>query len=246
MSEPPIIQLDSVSSTMDEMAALLAAGPVEPWTAVVAEFQSQGRGRADRVWTAPPGSALLATIYAPVSLDPSRLGLLAAAAGISVADAVAGHGANARLKWPNDVLLDDRKLAGILVSSRIGERIETAVGIGVNLASAPVGAISLSEVCPTTPQPLELLREVREEMRDLWGEIARGAFDHIRDRWNAAAAWKGQVVAVPGDDRLSGRLIGIDDRGRLWLASEAGEIALTQSEIVRGPVPVGPPSYTCS
>jgi BirA family biotin operon repressor/biotin-[acetyl-CoA-carboxylase] ligase len=244
MTGAPIIQRETVASTMDEMAALLAVGPVEPWTAVVAAYQTRGRGRADRVWTAPPGSALLATIYAPISLQSERTGLLAIGAGLAVAGALAQYGVDVRLKWPNDVLLKERKLAGILVSSRLGRRIEAAIGVGINLSSAPPGAIALTEMAPQPLQPVVLLNEIRKAMSRRWTELERGEFGKIRDDWNAIAAWVGEIVSVPGDEPVSGRLVGIDDRGQLRLAGDGAESLLTQSEIVRGPVPAGPASYT--
>jgi BirA family biotin operon repressor/biotin-[acetyl-CoA-carboxylase] ligase len=246
MADAPVIRMGTVASTMDEMASLLAAGPVEPWTAVVADYQQQGRGRAERSWVAPPHSALLTTIYAPISLEPDRIGLVAIAAGLAVADALTVYIGGVRLKWPNDVLLEDRKIAGILASTQLGTRIHASIGIGVNLTSAPPDAIALADSGARAPDPVELLGEILGAMRLRWAELEGGDFDRVRDRWNELAAWKEQHVVVPGDDSLKGRLIGIDDRGHLRLAGEAGKIVLTQSEIARGPVPPGPASYTSS
>jgi BirA family biotin operon repressor/biotin-[acetyl-CoA-carboxylase] ligase len=120
-----VIRVDAVPSTQ-EVARQLPVG-----TVVVAEHQTAGRGRLGRRWEAPPGSAMLASWVMPFhELAPF-------AAGIAAAEAC---GPEARLKWPNDVLLDGRKLAGILVE-RTGSRC--VVGIGVNLRWAPPGAARL-------------------------------------------------------------------------------------------------------
>lgn len=120
--------MGAVSSTQD-VARQLPVG-----TVVVAEHQTAGRGRLGRRWEAPPGSALLASWVMPVhELAPFAAGVAAAAA---CGDAI-------RLKWPNDLLLDGRKLAGILVE-RTGHKC--IVGIGVNLRWAPPGAAMLEGV----------------------------------------------------------------------------------------------------
>jgi BirA family transcriptional regulator, biotin operon repressor / biotin---[acetyl-CoA-carboxylase] ligase len=120
-----VIRVDAVPSTQD-VARQLPVG-----TVVVAEHQTAGRGRLGRRWEAPPGSALLASWVMPVwELAPL-------AAGVAAAHAC---GERVRLKWPNDLLLDGRKLAGILV-----ERVDhkCVVGMGVNLHWAPPGAAML-------------------------------------------------------------------------------------------------------
>jgi BirA family transcriptional regulator, biotin operon repressor / biotin---[acetyl-CoA-carboxylase] ligase len=120
-----VIRLGSVGSTQDE-ARDLPVGSV-----VVADEQTAGRGRLDRRWVAPPGSALLATFV----VAPHPLASLAA--GVAAAEAC---GEAVRLKWPNDLLLDGRKLGGILVEGRADRQL---IGIGINLTAAPPGAARL-------------------------------------------------------------------------------------------------------
>lgn len=110
-----------------------------PGSVVVADHQSAGRGRLGRTWEAPAGSALLASFV--VEYQP----LVSLAAGLAVAEACAGAapGVATRLKWPNDVLVDGAKLAGILVEVTAANAV---VGVGVNLTSAPPGAAQLGDV----------------------------------------------------------------------------------------------------
>ena len=119
------MRLASVTSTQ-EVARDLPIGAV-----VVADHQTAGRGRLDRQWVAPPGSALLASFV----LEPHPL--LSLAAGVAAAEAC---GPDVRLKWPNDLMLRGRKLGGILVEVSGGKAV---VGIGINLTSAPPGAARL-------------------------------------------------------------------------------------------------------
>lgn len=136
-----IVQRGTVSSTQ-EVARDLPRG-----TVVVADHQSAGRGRLDRVWEAPAGTALLATFV----LSPRPLAMFRA--GLAAAEAC---GSRTRLKWPNDVLLDGRKVAGILAEQH-GDRC--LVGVGANLTWSPPGAahlgISRDELLPRLIERIE-------------------------------------------------------------------------------------------
>ena len=125
MGEAKVLRLRSVTSTQD-VARELPIGSV-----VVADHQTAGRGRYDRRWEAPPGTALL------VSFVLAPRPLLSLAAGVAAAEAC---GPAVRLKWPNDLMLDGRKLGGILVEATPAKAI---VGIGINLTWAPEGAARL-------------------------------------------------------------------------------------------------------
>jgi BirA family transcriptional regulator, biotin operon repressor / biotin---[acetyl-CoA-carboxylase] ligase len=123
----PRAHFREISSTNEHARALAAAGAPHG-TLVTAGVQTAGRGRQGRTWTAPPGSALLLSL---VVRDPDPL--LPLRAGLAVADLA---GPTARVKWPNDVLLDGLKVAGVLVEGRLQERWAVA-GIGVNAALDP-------------------------------------------------------------------------------------------------------------
>lgn len=125
MDEAEILRLGSVASTQD-VARALPIGSI-----VLADHQTAGRGRHDRRWESPPGTALLASFV----LAPRQL--LSLAAGIAAAEAC---GPQVRLKWPNDLLLDGRKLGGVLVEVHGAKAV---LGIGINLSWAPEGAAML-------------------------------------------------------------------------------------------------------
>src|SRR5690242_14315739 len=112
-SYPAPIELDTVGSTQDELRALAAAG-APAFTSVRAEEQTAGRGRRGRRWTAPHGSSLLCSILLRPVGRPEGLGALSLVGGIAVCQAVATCGVEPRLRWPNDVLVGGRKLAGVL------------------------------------------------------------------------------------------------------------------------------------
>jgi len=172
VEEPRIVRLASVTSTQ-EVARELPIGSI-----VVADHQTAGRGRLDRRWEAPPGSALLASFV----LEPHPL--LSLAAGVAAAEAC---GPDVRLKWPNDLMLRGRKLGGILVEVGGGKAV---VGIGINLTSAPPGAARLGRLRDG------LLDRLRAEL-SVWTSASSG---RILERWRELSVTLGRHVrvALPG------------------------------------------------
>jgi len=153
---PALHRLERTPSTMDVLHQLAAEG-AEPGTAVVAAEQSGGRGSRGRHWESPLGGLWLSVLYRPqsaarVELMSLRVGLMAAAALDDIGEPAV------RLKWPNDLLLDDRKLGGILCEARWqGDALAwMVVGIGLNVVNpVPDGAVRLGERHPgLTPERL--------------------------------------------------------------------------------------------
>jgi BirA family biotin operon repressor/biotin-[acetyl-CoA-carboxylase] ligase len=218
----PRLHLRETTSTNDRARALAAAGAPHG-TLVTAGAQSAGRGRQGRTWSAPPGHALLMSL---VLRSPDRM--LPLAAAVAVADAV---GEGAAIKWPNDVLLGGRKVAGILAEARPQEGW-AVLGIGLNVA---VRLEDLPEELRETAATMGL------EPRDVEGVLARllpaleralaldtpallGAWrarDALRGREVAWASGAGRAAGIDGDGRLVVELAG---GGRTTL--EAGEVHL--------------------
>ncbi len=189
-------------------------------TLVTASSQSAGRGRQGRTWTAPPGRALLCSL---VLRDPPRL--LPLAAGAAVAELV---GQAARVKWPNDVLLEGRKLAGILVEGRPQERW-AVLGIGLNVA------LRKEDFPPELRARATTLGLEPDAIEPVLAQLLAGL-----ERWIAAPA--GDVLrAVRERDALLNRRVrwaggegegaGIDGEGRLVVATAAGVMALESGEV---------------
>ena len=135
---PPLVRLGETDSTNERCLALARTG-APAWTAVVADSQTAGRGRGGRAWASPPGVALYFSVLLRPALAPDALPLATLAAGIAVAEAVrARTGLPAGLKWPNDLLVDGRKAAGILCEAEAaGGSTAVAVGVGINVNTPP-------------------------------------------------------------------------------------------------------------
>lgn len=209
-----------------------AAIPEDGRTAVlVAERQTAGRGRRGRSWLAWPGASLTFSVLWPfpsATLRPAGLSLVA---GLAVAVAVEKLGVTGvRLKWPNDVLVEGRKLAGILVELQGGGgRAPAAViGIGINIA-LPSGAdpgqpaISLAECLEPAPDRNRVLAVVLAEVQDLLELYAAAGFTALRGAWAQRHAYAGRAVRILGEGEvLEGLCQGVDEDGALILSTAAG------------------------
>ncbi|MCO4054500.1 MAG: biotin--[acetyl-CoA-carboxylase] ligase [Bosea sp.] len=244
-----LIHRTILTSTMDEARALLMEGRDGPlW--VVADSQSAGRGRHGRGWSSPRGN-LYATLALRGHCDPAIAPELGFAAGLALHRAV-GEAANLghpdlSIKWPNDLLLRGAKIAGLLLEG-MHARGEFAVliGFGVNIASAPTTTpYPASSLCPPS-EHLELAAERALAMRQalfmaltrhwigaeaLW----RSGFVHLRAAWLDAAHGLGsQIMVRPPNEEVRGVMLGIDDRGRLKVATEAGERRIDAGDLFFG------------
>ncbi len=205
--------LSTVDSTMRWVRDAAAAGAGAGLVAVT-DFQEAGRGRLGRTWEAPPGSALLASILFDVEgLPATRFHLVTAAVALSAREACTQTGGfSPDLKWPNDLLVDDRKLAGILAES-LGASV--VVGIGLNLSVAPPGAACANEAAG---RPVARDRLLVALLRALDGWCGR--WDAVAEAYRAACATIGKRVRIEqlGGD-LEGTAEGVDGDGRLLVRS---------------------------
>lgn len=242
-----ILHYGAISSTMDEANRLADRGEPEG-TVVVATEQTAGRGRAGRVWTAPPGSALLCSVLLRPAVAPDRLPVLSLVVGSAAAEAITRTtGLAGRLKWPNDLWLGSedpgRKVGGILLTSRMGGAgVDHAVtGIGINvtaeLADLPPGATSLTAELGRDVSIETLLRHLIDRLNDAYETFLGSGGHPSLDAWRERAALLDQAVTVSdGDVRHTGRFVGIDDDGRLLIEEESGNVRrIVAGELTRGP-----------
>jgi BirA family biotin operon repressor/biotin-[acetyl-CoA-carboxylase] ligase len=216
----PRLHLRRTDST-NERARQLASAGAPHGTLVTAAEQTAGRGRQGRIWTAPPGRALLLSLV----LRVEQPALVPLAAGVATAETVGDH---ARIKWPNDVLVEGRKVAGILVEGRPQEGW-AVLGIGLNVAIRPddfppelrdsAGTLGRE---PTDLEPtLQRLMEALER----WLEADH---DTVLAAWRARDALEGRRIEWSDG---AGKAVGIDDAGRLLVGTSSGTVALDAGEV---------------
>lgn len=214
-----------IDSTNEEARRLAAAGEHGPvW--ITADRQSAGRGRRGRAWDSPSGN-LAATLLLRPSKPAGQTAQLSFVAALAVADTVQSFamGSHIRVKWPNDVLADGRKIAGILLESASNGRGHIdwlAIGIGINLAAHPDGtefpATSLAALGETVPPARDAavrLAGAWAKWYEVWSSQGFGA---IRDAWLARAAGLGaRIRARLQNEEATGMFEGIDEAGALIL-----------------------------
>lgn len=237
-----IVTLGTVTSTMDVAADLAKAGAAEG-TIVVANEQTAGRGRGGRTWSAPAGSGLFMSLVLRPDVPPDRLGCLSLIVGVGVARTLESFGLLPKLKWPNDVWLDGRKVAGILVSSRVAAaRTTVIVGIGINVCSPeehlPPGAASLQLALNRAVTPDAVLSRVCPTLDEEYVGFVRSSGTPDLSGWTQRAALLGEPVSVvDGAAVYAGECIGIDGRGALLLRSADGRIVrIVAGDLTRGPL----------
>jgi len=228
-----LVEFAEAGSTNQEAIAAARAGDAgRCW--FVTMRQTAGRGRRGRDWKAPDGN-LAATLLLRVPHDPMTAATLGFVAGLSLDEALRtiapGRADRLRLKWPNDVLLDGGKLAGILLEAEplTEGGFAVAIGIGVNVVAAPEGlpypAASLSSLgyAISAPRLFVALADAFASVLRVWDE-GRG-FASVRRLWLDRAAGLGEDVAVRIGDRIvSGVFETIDEEGRLVIRSSQGKV----------------------
>ncbi len=229
VGQNPVV-LAQTGSTNSEARRLAETGAPEG-TLVIADYQTAGRGRLDRRWEAPPGSSLLMSLVFRPALDPAQAPLLTMVCSLAMLDAVELEtGLCANLKWPNDIVLRDAKLGGILAETGVaGGRLEYVVvgmGLNVNLDPARLGellmpAISLSSALGTRVDRLLLLCAVLRVVEERYERLRAGISP--RDEYVERLVTVGQQVTVTcSDGRYEGEAEGIDETGALSVRLGSG------------------------
>lgn len=228
----------TTGSTNADLAAQLEAGEAlaeGDW--LVADRQTAGKGRQGRVWFDGYGNFMGSTVVRLAAGDPppSTLALVTGLAVFETVSPLIPPPHQARLKWPNDVLIGEAKLCGVLLE-RSGDAV--IVGIGVNLAAAPQvdgrSTIALSQFGPSPDRDLfaaELARKFAAEL-DRWRSFGLGT---VIRRWEAAAHPRGTPLAVgePGETALKGQFAGLDADGALQLRLADGTTRTVHAGEVR-------------
>ncbi|WP_406706357.1 bifunctional biotin--[acetyl-CoA-carboxylase] ligase/biotin operon repressor BirA [Sodalis sp.] len=216
-------------------------GTLAPGDACVAEYQAQGRGRRGRQWISPFGNNLYLSLYWRLEQGPAAAGGLSLMVGIVMAEVLQRLGAEGvRVKWPNDLYLNDRKLAGILVeiNGKAGDAAHVVIGAGINLAMREPAAgmidqgwINLQEagiVIDRNALVAELTATLRQALRQFEGE----GFTPFVARWQALDNFFDRPVKLLiGDREIRGIARGIDAQGALLLEQDGERHAYLGGEI---------------
>lgn len=231
---------DSLDST-NACAKTLAEAGTEEGTVVISEFQTQGRGRHGRQWKAEPRANLLFSTLLRPSLPRDSAGLLTFFAAVSVAKAVERlTGQSVECKWPNDLMINGRKMCGILLENSI-QRDSIAysiVGVGLNVNQEkfdPDLTSKATSLANELGKPLDLRKVFQttiSEMDDLYGQIQKGNFTDILAHWNERCQMFGHPVSITqGDVTVSGKAVGLSADGGLIVETQEKTITLYAGDV---------------
>lgn len=236
--------VDAVPSTNAVLAQRVRAGSVVE-SVLIAEHQTAGRGRLDRTWVSPPRAGItMSVVLRPDDVHESKWPWVTLIAGLAVAAAVRQvAGVEATLKWPNDVIVDDRKLAGLLAERVDGPRGSAiVVGIGLNVSTRseelPVEvATSLALESARVTDRSTIVKAILRRLEGLLQEWENGRGEPsiaLQSAYQAACASLGRQVVVeqPGAAPVRGEAVGIDRSGRLLVQTEGGLQAFGAGDVI--------------
>ena len=227
------IEAVEVTDSTNLLARELAAKGAAQGLVVVAESQSAGRGRLGRTWSAPKGKAVLMSILLRPQLPASAVFGLTMAASVCLVRAVKSvTGLDAKVKWPNDVYVDDLKMAGILTEFTAGpdvvEYVIVGVGINVNQTEAELGrldqpAVSLRTASGRRIDRAELLGEYLRQLEPVFERVAKGDTSSLRKEYERLNLVLGRQVTVSGmAEPVTGQAVGLAPDGSLIVKTAGG------------------------
>lgn len=213
------VRWDETTESTNATALAMAAEGAPAWTLVAAGHQTAGRGRLGRVWVDRPGHALMCSVVLRPAWDPERLGLVSLAAGVAMAGAASeASGLDVRCKWPNDLMVADAKVGGILAESEVAEgRVRhVVVGAGVNL-EAPDGVPGAGAIGNVEGE--RVLAAYLSSLRGLMDRTER-----IIERWRAVSQTLGRTIQGTTVDggTVRGVAVDLDETGALLVDTDAG------------------------
>ena len=232
-----IVHMTTVASTNSEAKRLIEEG-VETGMLVVTETQTGGRGRLQRKWYSPPGGLWFSLVLRPGPVSKKAMPLVSLMAGVAVAEAFSDTaGLAVRLKWPNDILYQNRKLGGILTESVFsGNDLQgMIIGIGLNVLQEEKDfpkdlrstAISLRMIINRAAISREtLLAGIIKKLESNYDLLAAGCGREIMDKWQENASTLGSRVRIELENGsfFTGIAVGLDETGALMVRDDIGEI----------------------
>ncbi len=233
---------ESIGSTNDEALAW-GANDTPDLSLVVADEQTAGRGRLNRKWFTPKGTALaFSLLLRPTAQEKPFLTRIVGLAALAVAESLRKLELNAQVKWPNDILINGKKVCGILIESVwSGEDVDSVViGIGINVLREAVPpaesllfpATSLEEELRNEPDRLEILRDILATLIELRPQMGT---DEFLNQWQHFLAFQEQSVQVESGTTppVIGHVAGLNPDGSLRLQNEHGEMVTVRFGDVR-------------
>lgn len=239
-SHVAVTVVPETGSTNADLLAQVQAGRLAGPALLVAHSQTAGRGRAGRSWLSAPGATLMFSLAWRFKAPLQQLVGLPLAAGVALAEAIQALGVPVQLKWPNDLLKDGAKLAGILVETQTGPdgAVWAVVGAGINLLmpdqlEADIGRDVACAPWLANMDRNALMGALLNRLAATLAEFDDTGFAAFAERWNRLQAWHGETVRILDQGRVlhEGRMMGVDASGRLLLQTDAGLVPVMSGDV---------------
>jgi BirA family transcriptional regulator, biotin operon repressor / biotin---[acetyl-CoA-carboxylase] ligase len=236
-----VVYRETADSTQN-IAISLASKPDSHGAVVIAEQQKSGRGRQKRKWLSPKGGIWLSVVLKP-SIPTAKITLLPFVAALAACDAIKATGLDARLKWPNDIMISGKKVAGILldVSAEADQVNYAVIGIGINanVDSAAISArlkgpkiTSISDELGRNVSRLDLTWSLLENLEHYYVEMEQHGAGAILQKWKKNSDMLGRKVAVvQNNNTVQGVAADVNDDGSLLLRTDHGDINVVSGDI---------------
>jgi BirA family transcriptional regulator, biotin operon repressor / biotin---[acetyl-CoA-carboxylase] ligase len=232
---------DSIDST-NSCAKVLANGGIEEGAIVIADHQTEGRGRQGRSWQSEPGCNLLFSLIIRPSVNINSVGLLPffAAAGVAIAIEM-DSGILCECKWPNDVLLNGKKFCGILMESAFQNNMldYAVVGIGLNVnqrsfkLNLEKKATSLSIEFKRELDRITIFQSIIKSLDSLYTEVRSGNFEIVLKEWKARASIFGkQIILIQAGEKIEGKASALMADGGLAIGTSSGQRVCYSGDII--------------
>ncbi|MFQ5892191.1 MAG: biotin--[acetyl-CoA-carboxylase] ligase [Candidatus Methanofastidiosia archaeon] len=218
-----LIHFKEIDSTNEY--AKLCGENLEEGTVILSDVQRKGRGRLSREWESPMGGLWFSIVLKPAKINP----LITLLSGISVVRGLKKFGIKARLKWPNDVLFNKKKLCGILTEAR--DFVVVGTGLNVN-NEVPEGAISVRQILDERISKMKVLKSILEEFERLYILLEAGDEREILKLWRENSCTLGENVRISVlDEVFEGRALEIDEDGSLILDVDGERKRVTLGDV---------------
>jgi BirA family biotin operon repressor/biotin-[acetyl-CoA-carboxylase] ligase len=209
-----------LESTQTTAKYLLLEKRAEEGTVVIADEQTTGYGRQNKKWESPVGNLYFSVILRPEDKPLSDYGQLGFVVAVAVQKALDSlfPSLSICLKWPNDIIIDHKKVGGIIIEA---EQSGVVVGIGININSTPEGATCLKDCVSSPPEVEEVLKSILKFLWETYSQWLTDNFDTIKETWTKHAYRLGETIER---DDAKGKFIGISHEGAMLLKDESGVI----------------------
>ncbi|HCT65655.1 MAG TPA: biotin--[acetyl-CoA-carboxylase] ligase [Lachnospiraceae bacterium] len=226
-----VIYFDTVDSTNNKLRLLALEGAAEG-TVVIADEQLGGKGRRGHVWSSPKGTGLWMSVLLKPNIAPQEASRITLVAGLSVCQAINDVlGINSGIKWPNDIIIDGKKVCGILteMNAQINNVEFVVVGIGVNVNTDIFPeelkdiAVSLSQIAGVKVKRSKIARAIIERLEQNYNKYTQKGFLSVKEEYENRCITINKNVKVISKDGFNGRAIAINDDGELIVEKADGE-----------------------